>query len=374
MIANEQHLSTSLSFFLACATLTACGGGGGTAVPALPVFEDALIVPHAKVEEAAGKTAEAAVSYTSSGIVKYDGTGIVSTSFARASTGLVGLGVTVGQKVFNTTTQSVENTLHKRPLPTPPIRRHLMRDWTLFETSGSGAQVANVFVSWHNEDPTDYLAGGYWMSMDGGLDDASISEVDIGTFIDGPEFSGTPTLPVDGKAHYRGRAAGMYTYSYGPMWQPLDPRLENGLKETGEYSGATVFEVDFAGSTIQGCIGCVENLETTGAVVYPDGRRDNLYTNLSLASIKFAPTAINQDGTFGSSSVSLVIGDPILQVNLPVTGVSGSWGGRFSNRQAADGSGDPRLLAGTSGIRFGHPDGSSGVFVGNFFATKEITE
>ena len=305
------------------------GGGGSTSVSLPPGFEDALIVPHAMVEEAARSTAEAAVSYTSSGIVKSDSTGTVSTSFARASMGLVGMSVTVGPKVFDTTAQSVENTLHKRPLPTQPIRRHFMRDWTLFEKSKSGTEIANVFVSWHNEDPTDYLAGGYWMIMDGDLDAATISAVDVGVFIDGPEFSSAPELPMDGKAYYRGQAAGMYTYSYGPMWRPLDPRLENGLKETGEYSGSATFEVDFAGSTVQGCIGCVENLETTGAVVYPNGRRDSLYTNLSLASIKFAPTAINRDGTFGSSSVSLVIGDPFLQVSLPVADVSGTWAAGF---------------------------------------------
>ena len=357
--------------FCLCISLfiSACGGGGSSTKP--PTIDDARIVPHTMLETAASATASSNINFTPSGIIKSSGTNIVSTTFDRES---VNLKIIVGESVLDTATQSVDDPLQKRPLPTPPIRRHHMRDWTLFEVSDTGTQAATVFVSWHNEDPTDYLAGGYWMSMAGNLGADSITAVETGTFIDGPEFLSTPTIPVDGTAHYRGRAAGMYTYAYGPMWQQFDPRLENGLKETGEYSGTATFMADFSTSTIQGCIGCVEYLETTGAIVYPDGRRDSLYTNLSLASIKFAPSPINQDGTFTGTQLSIVIGDPVLQINLPVTDIQGSWGGKFSSRSASDGSGDPRLVAGTSGIQFGHPDGSHGVFVGNFFATKEITQ
>ena len=285
--------------------------------------------------------------------------------------------------VFDSATQSIPSIVQKRPLPPSPIRRHHLRDWTLFDYSESGTSTAYVSVSWHNEDPTDYLAGGYWMHLKGDLATDSITGVDMGTFIDGPEFSSAPDLPTMGTATYRGRAAGLYTYDYGPMWEQFDPRLLNGLKETGEFSGVATLTADFAANTIHGCIGCVENLETTGVIsVNPAVNRTELYTNLSFASIKFAPTPINQDGTFTGADLEVVVGDPVLsplpftnvQGNFPVTDVQGSWGGRFSNRPASDGSGDPRLVAGTVGAQFSHQDGSHGVFVGNFFSTKVISQ
>lgn len=172
-------------------------------------------------------------------------------------------------------------------LPFPPIRRHHLRDWSLFEYSKSGTSAANVIASWHNEDPTDYLAGAYWMRLDGNLATDSVTNAEVGIFIDGPEFSNpSPQLPTEGTDVYRGHVAGMYTYLYGPTWQHLDPRLLDGLKETGEFSGMIALKVDFANAIIEGCVACVENFETTGVTVDTSGNRGELYTNLSLAPLE----------------------------------------------------------------------------------------
>ena len=378
--------------------LASCGGGSGSS--RVPTLSDARIVPHDAVNMAASRTANSVPRFTNTGILQSSNTdsmsGIttdtVSTMLEQESIptdfDVKNVKFTVSRQsgdsyAFDSATHSVTDTLEKRPLPPSPVRRHNLRDWSLFDYSETGTSAAYVSVSWHNEDPTDYLAGGYWMHLKGDLATDSITGVDMGTFIDGPEFSSAPNLPMVGTATYRGRAAGLYTYTYGPMWQQFDPRLLDGLKETGEFSCVATLTADFAASTIHGCIGCVENLETTGVIsVDPTVNRTELYTNRSLASIKFAPTLINHDGTFTGADLAVVIGDPVLsnfpltdvQGNFPVSNVQGSWGGRFSNRPASDGSGDPRLVAGTMGVEFSHPDGSQGVFVGNFFAPKVISQ
>lgn len=390
---NKQHL---LHTMIAIGSLALAGCGGGSTPPP-PTLNDARILPHTAIELAATQVSGHKPRFTDTGIVQsshadstsdvppYITNDMVSVTFDRMepSVTLTTTDQHDNSYTFDSKTQETEELLQKRPLPPSPIRRHHLRDWTLFDYRKTGTSAAYVSVSWHNEDPTDYLAGGYWMHLEGDLATDSITSVNMGTFIDGPEFSSAPSLPIDGTATYRGRAAGLYSYAYGPMWENLDPRLLDGLKETGEFSGVATLTADFAASTIHGCIGCVENLESTGVIsVDPTVNRTELYTNLSLVSIKFAPTPINLDGTFTGTEVAVVIGDPVLSPfpftdvhgNLPVSNVQGSWGGQFSNRPASDGSGDPRLVAGTIGAQFSHPDGSQGTFVGNFFSTKVISQ
>ncbi len=155
----------------------------------------------------------------------------------------------------------------------------------------------------------------------------------------------------------------MYTSFYGPSWEPLDPRLVDGLKETGEFSGIVALKVDFTNRTIEGCLGCVENQETTGATIDTNGNRSELYTNLSLASVKFSPVRIQQ-GMFQGTNLVVVIGDERLGINFETLDNQGNWGGKFSDR----------LAAGTLGVQFTQPDGSRSAFVGSFFATKVITQ
>ncbi|MDE0389033.1 MAG: hypothetical protein OXI75_10075 [Rhodospirillales bacterium] len=274
--------------------------------------------------------------------------------------------------VLDSDVHSVSSIVEKRALPPSPIRRHYHNDWLLFDYQEDGTSSASVSVSWHRDDPTDYLAGGYWMHLHGDFATDSIENAEVEAFVYGPELSNAPDMPTIGSATYRGHAAGLYTFSYGPMWKPLDPRIDDGDKATGEYSGVMTLATDFSAGTVRGCIGCDQNLETTEILVDADGNRSEIYTSLSLASIKFGTTPINSDGTFTGHNLEVVIGGRAVPFHVPVSNVQGSWGGRFSGVPAFDGSGDPRLVAGTTGAQFILEDGSQGEFVGYFFAPKVI--
>ena len=357
--------------------VAACGGGeegeehgGSDSVRddmQLPTLNDARIVPFEIVEAAALRATTT------------DGEG--STFFSSSSTPNPldsNIRFTVDSEVcpeFDSTTQSVTDTLLKRPLPPSPLRRHRLRDWSLFSYSPSRTLAANVAVSWHNEILLlqEYLVSGYWMCLEGDLNAGSVTDGEIGVFVDGPELSNPAQLPTEGEAIYRGRIAGMYTYYYGPLWAPLDPRLVEGLKETGEFSGAIAFKADFAKGTMEGCIGCVENFETTGVTVDSGGRRSTLYTDVSLASMTFAPVRIQKGGTFKSTDLMTIIGDSGLGVFFEVGDNQGVLRGQFSS-QSTEVDGDPRLVAGTIHSQWTHQDGSRGVFVGSFFATKVRTQ
>ncbi|MDE0292398.1 MAG: hypothetical protein OXK19_07865 [Candidatus Dadabacteria bacterium] len=388
--------------------IVACGsereGGGESALQTekqFPTFNDARIVPFESLEVGAERAAESTPSFTSTGISKSsvatdtvsasfhaspgELTNIVSTSIERADP-TVNFTVTRGDGsslIFDSSTQSVTDTIQKRALPPSPLRRHHLTSWLLFDYSESETLASNVAVSWHNDDPTDYLVAGYWMHLKGDLGAGSVENVDVGVFIDGPEFfSSSPRLPADGTALYRGRFAGMYTVYYDdPLWLVIDPRLVSGFKESGELSGEILLRVDFANKTIEGCVGCVENLETTGVTIHPDGTRSELYTKLSLASIKFAPAEIQEsDGTFRNTDITTSVSEQKLRINdnivpvgyeLPTTG---SWDGKFSSRTAVDESEHPGLVAGTTALQSRLPGGSRIRFVGSFFASKLITQ
>ncbi len=388
---NRQRLVCTLAMIVTLA-LAGCGGGGG--VSPLPTLSDAWIVPHDALEVAASQTANSTPRFTDRGVLRSSNTDssgratdTVSIMFNRpfplelddsnrieANVTLTTTSQDGSNEALDSATHSVPSMVEKRALPPSPIRRHFLSDWTLFDYQDTATSAAYVSVSWHRDDPTDYLAGGYWIHLKGDLATDSITDADIGAFIDGSEFSSAPVMPPVGTATYRGRAAGLYTYYYGPMWEPVDPRLEAGDKATGEYSGVMTLTADFGADTISGCIGCDENFETTEVFVNTDGTRSEIYTALSLASIKFGSSPIKSDGTFTGEDVEIIIGGRAVPISIPVSDVQGSWGGRFSNRPAFDGSGDPRLVAGTTGAQFSHPDGSHGEFIGNFFAPKVISQ
>lgn len=333
-------------------------------------LNDARIAHHEVVEMAGARVADAAPRFTGTSIFKSSDDAIsdVSTPFTRIEIRNPSVKLTLTDEdgkhlIFDSTEQSVKDPLLRRPLPIPPIRRHSLSNWSLFDSTEARTWIGNITASWHNEDVRDFLTNGYWMRLDGDLAEGSVTNADIGAFVHGPELSETPELPTTGTIIYRGYASGMYASFYGPLWGSLDPRLVDGLKETGEFTGIIALKADFAKGTIEGCLGCVENLETTGATVDPGGNRNELYTNVSLASIKFPPVPIRQ-AMFQGTNMAVVIGDQRLGINFETLDNQGSWGGKFSDR----------LAAGTLGVRFAQPDGSRSAFVGSFFATKVITQ
>ena len=273
-------------------------------------------------------------------------------------------------RVFDSIEHGMRDGLLRRPLPIPPIRRHHLARFPLLNETEQSIWVGNLTASWHNEIPFDFLTNGYWMRLDKGSPPGSIVNAEIGAFVHGPKLAEEPDLPTRGTVmgSYRGFASGMYVSYYGNSWLPLDPRLVDGLKEVGEFTGIITLEVDFDEGTIRTCLGCVENQETTGITVTPEGNRGELYTNLSLASIRFAPVPI-REGRFHGTEMEVYIGDEKLSDHLGVRvefetlNNQGGWTGKFSKD----------LVSGTLSSKWVHPDDSRSVFLGSFFATEVKT-
>ena len=77
------------------------------------------------------------------------------------------------------------------------------RRWTLLKTTAEQSSMVYALVSWNDDDPTDYLAAGWWLRFPGqysfrrGL---SLLDAEGDAFIDGPELdiSSPPRLPDAG--------------------------------------------------------------------------------------------------------------------------------------------------------------------------------
>ena len=219
-----------------------------------------------------------------------------------------------------------------------------------------GIAFALVQTRWNDADPTDYLALGYWASIELDLDAEDLSGLavaGIGTFVDGPDLRGTPTLPSGGTATYEGGASGLYAYLHGG--------LPAGSFEAGLFSAMARLTANFDAATIEGCIGC-----TGGMIVLAgDAASEDesaIEPETIPANIVLSPAPIGPDGTFRDDGVTVEIAGRGIEAS------SGAWGGRFSD--IADAAGDPRLAAGTAGAEWTESDGGQGVFLGAWFADK----
>ncbi len=243
----------------------------------------------------------------------------------------------------------------------PFLPNHSGRRWVMGKTNREGTSIAYALVSWDNDEPTDYLAAGYWMRFDGFDRDRGlpIAAADLVMFIDGSEIDSAtpPELPVSGTASYTGQAGGIYTYSYGGDWTGYD-----GPDVGEEFYGPMTVEANFDDMTIAGCIGCDGDLWI---------EREHLYgvlgwrTREPLAmptdyEIQFAPTEIEPEGNFLGEDVT------VTHPTRTVTHSSGEWDGSFSNQPADDGN--PRFVAGIASAEFMEDDGSEGAFKSIFIA------
>ena len=241
----------------------------------------------------------------------------------------------------------------------PPIPGHAGRRWALLKTTSDDASLVYTLVSWNNDDPTDYLAAGWWLRFPGefvrsfffrGL---SLADSEGSAFIDGPELDASrpPRLPDAGHATYVGGAGGLYRYRYGSDWAGFE---SSAYLE--EFTGTIALTADFSNSTITGCLGCIgeitlEREHLYSALGYREEEPVALPTDYEL---HFAPTAIGSDGAFESSGVTIV------HSGRDITQSSGSWNGNLSN--IPDPDGNPRLVAGVVEAQFDESDGSHGEF------------
>ncbi len=212
------------------------------------------------------------------------------------------------------------------------------RDRYVYSRTGNSVTTGRLVVDWSDSDPGDYIAGGYWLHAGPGS-----ADWEAGAYVVGPELSlgDPPRLPVSGSAVYEGDAGGVFTLQ-GAF---AEQRRDAGLAVEGDFTWEARLVADFAAGTVGGCIGCAYGL-LGGA-----GR-------LELGTVSFD----RANGTFRGTEVTLST------AVVSTTGSSGKWAGQFSN--IPDGSGAPRLAAGTFDARASASDGSTVALVGAFGAGR----
>ena len=237
----------------------------------------------------------------------------------------------------------------------PATEGYSGRIYALVDPTDSGISTALVHTRWNDADPTDYLAGGYWIFIEADLGAPDLFIVGVGAFVDGPELAGTPTLPDLGTASYQGTATGLYAYVYGSGHADM----ATGSAEIGEFSAIASLSADFAADTVSGCIGCTGGMTVSAIGTTPEGEEFESAGEPVPARINLGPAAFDADGTFRNSDVGVEID------GRTIDRTSGAWGGRFST--VPDAAGAPRLVGGTAGAEWSESDGSRGVFVGTYF-------
>ena len=240
----------------------------------------------------------------------------------------------------------------------PFLPNHAGRRWAMIKSHTEGTALAYALVSGDNDNPTDYLAAGYWLWFPG-TDSRllSLSAAEPNLFMDGPEIGSAnlADMGVSGTATYVGEVGGVYRYHYGSGWNGVDER-----EFAEEFGGPINITADFSDNTVTGCIGCLGDLEV---------RREHLYTLLRrrvaqpLAQptdheIHFGKTPIGANGTFESLEAT------VTHPTRTIMRSGGYWSGSFSNRPDVDGN--PRLVAGVAEAAFEEADGSEGSFQGIF--------
>ena len=246
----------------------------------------------------------------------------------------------------------------------PPIPNHSGRSWVLLNTAHESTSLVYALVNWNNDDPTDYLAAGWWVHF--ALEDPDPAAIDRAIFIDGPEIdpANPPTMPVTGQAHYAGGAGGVVQYVYGTDWGDLA-----GEFSLGEYTAILTAVTDFGRGTIAGCLGCVGDIQPERrhlVSVYEDVLGTDLPDRLAPVAdyeIEFAPSAYGASSTFESTNIR------VTHPTRVITHEEGHWGGSFSN--VDDPSGHPRLVNGFSEAFFVEQDGSEVLLWGIFNALSD---
>ena len=362
---------------LSLLALAACGGGGGSspqtgdsngdppvASPPDPDPPSRAETIAADPERGAKVAADAATSLPRFGSVTQSTShNVAGISTDAASTRFDGrnLILTVARQdasrlVLSTGRHAVETS----DRVASPVPGHVIQSAYLFDYSDTSATVALTAVSWDSDDSAEYLAGGYWLHVEGSIDPPSLTSAEIGAFVDGPELSSAPSsMPVSGTASYAGPTQGVYGAIHG-----TDTGDTPGSVELGEFASIITLTADFEDRTIGGCVGCASPIIIAG--VFEDaasGQIIEFYDDSGGVRVLLGATPFESNGTFRSRSVRLE------SDHFTVTRSQGAWGGRFSSIANADGN--PRLVAGTLGGEGETAGGSELAYVGAYFGTAQ---
>ena len=249
-------------------------------------------------------------------------------------------------------------------LPRPVQPNHSSREWFLTDNHYDGKILLYTVASWNDADPADYLAAGWWLLYPPDVPYRAVDLATRGVFLDGPELdpANPPDLPLTGTATYVGSAGGLYTYNYGRDWGELA-----GSSEFTEFQGPVSLTADFEGNRLNGCMGCLEPIETA------PGR--HLAPFVPWRAPDPAASPAGYDVHFAASfDATGAFEDTVITVTHPertITQAAGTWRGQFSN--VADVDGNPRRVVGSTDVHFAEDDGSSGNFTGIFDALTPAT-
>ena len=235
----------------------------------------------------------------------------------------------------------------------PVLPGYSYRGHGLIKQSDEAVSLAAVYVNSNDANGGDYLAGGYWLHVEGDLASVDVAGVEIGAFVDGDEIDeiNVPAnLPVSGSASYVGTAAGFYAY-------------QAASSELGEFSGDLEMTANFEQGTVSGCVGCKTGVFVSGVSVDASGQT-GIFEDVHVpAQLEMQATGIEPDGSFSRRrNVDLK------RTDERVTSSEGSWGGKFSNIVDENG---PRLAAGTAGASWTEEGGAQGAFVGAWFGVRQ---
>ncbi len=333
-----------LALFVSAFILTACGGGGSPFVP------EPLTTTIAGARDAANRipASEAVRSI-------FDGTDVV---------------LTVTRQDRSTLTLDSSQHVVTEHDPNQTDRAGRPRIHSRITDQGTGSiTTATVDISWGNDDFSDYTAGGWWIHVEGErkanpipsgrVEDAfeTITSVEVGAFMDGPEFMDTPVLPELGTATYNGETRGLFVSLITEPDAMVISGLPFAIRQYGEYMGDVTFTADFSDMTIAGV---VDNISLEGDIVMAvDNTFVTKFAAPSTYRADLLELPIRPDGTFSGSGVK------ITNPHRDIVSSEGSWSGKFST--LADSNDVSRLVGGTAGGSFRTANDSEVVFIGPFY-------
>ena len=242
------------------------------------------------------------------------------------------------------------------------LQDHSSGGWTALRVTDDSISVSRLVVSWNAYDPTDYLAGAYWLHFSDLADPESFrfDHVEVGAVVDGPGLATEFHMPATGLASYSGPVHGYFAIADGAAAGER-PLSAQGSLEVGSFSATIDLYASFFGEAplIHGCIGCGAPMRFQSlAVDEASGLVGLLADSYGDYEVAFELTRIAPDGTFGGSDVR------VYAAGFPAAESAGSWGGRLSGVQ--DSEGEPRSAAGTFGATFSTDDQRRGAFAGMF--------
>ena len=254
---------------------------------------------------------------------------------------------------FSKFSNSVIHSVSRRTFDTNgPVNPHHI--WALHDNENYGVPVI-VHVSRYDDDPSNYLAWGWWIHEYGHYThhvDGSVSvtnrEITIGLFLDGPEIRNScycgfrdVSLPFNGVAIYYGRMYGFYQSD----------------KLVGEIQSDAVAAVDFAKGKVymSECIDCFPDSEgvrltpveydtATGRYV-KIGNDYSSNLTISLKQPEFDSYYFDNSFLDSPDRIGLFGGDVVTSNTDSGRDWHGRWHSQFSKIQNEEGF--PRLMVAT---------------------------